>query len=408
MQGVLVRRRPVILPVYDKTISLQSESTIMARLHLFNPENDIALAAGTANFTAPRAALALRSAGAALPLWYADDGDRILCNGINAQWLTSVRERFGIGCDVFDHAPGSPLTPSPWGWSAAVRREFAAEGFAQDRLPSDTDLAMRRMLSHRRTAILLNKAIAPVLGFAIAPPAAEFSDSRQLAAWLADNPAAMLKSPWSSSGRGLTDTRHTSPVETLRRAEGIIRHQGSVMAEPAYDRTGDFALLFHCRDGVCRHSGYSFFSTNGAGAYSGNVVAGDSDILAMIGRLYPAERILAAASAIADALTAIVAPHYNGPLGVDMLTARMPDGSVLLDASVELNLRMTMGFVAHNLAARYLAEGSAGTFSIRPVSDTQAPAPDEIIIDSRRIVSGRMMLTPPGGRFRFELEISQR
>lgn len=380
----------------------------MARLHLFNPENDIALAAGTANFTAPRAAVTLRTAGAALPLWYADDGDRILCNGINARWLAAMQERFGMECDVFDHVPDSPLTPSPWGWSAAVRREFAAEGFPSDRLPSDSDLECRRMLSHRRTAAMLRQVIAPLLGFDIAPAAIEFRDSRQLAAWLADNPAAMLKSPWSSSGRGLIDTRHISPAETIRRAEGIIRSQGSVMAETAYDRTGDFALLFNCCNGVCMHSGYSLFSTGRSGSYSGNVVATDADILALIGRLYPAERIVSAASAIGNALTAIVAPHYDGPLGVDMLTARMPDGSVLLDASVEMNLRMTMGFVAHSLAARYLAEGSRGSFTIEPATAAQAPAADEIITESRRIVSGRMMLTPPGGQFRFGLKVSNR
>mgnify|MGYP001140241913 FL=1 len=50
----------------------------MPRLHLFNPENDIALATGSDNFTAPKAALALRASGAAPPLWYVDPGDTFL------------------------------------------------------------------------------------------------------------------------------------------------------------------------------------------------------------------------------------------------------------------------------------------------------------------------------------------
>lgn len=379
----------------------------MARLHLFNPENDIALAAGTSNFTAPRAAVTLRNAGAALPLWYAGDGDRILCYGLNARWLDGMRERFAMDCDVFDHHPGSSLTPSPWGWSAAVRREFEAEGFAADSMPSDRDLEIRRRLSHRRTASLLREAIAPQLGFEIAPAAMEFSDTDSLASWLSANPAAIIKAPWSSSGRGLTDTRHIISDEVLRRAGGIIRRQGSVMAEPAYERTGDFALLFECTGGVCRHVGYSYFSTCGIGAYSGNTVASDERILAMIGRLYPAERIAEAAAAIASALTDIVAPHYDGPLGVDMLTARMPDDSVMLDATVEINMRMTMGFVARSLGKRFVAEGSCGSFTVAPATKSQTPV-DDIVIDNRRIVSGRMMLTPPGGQFCFELKVSQR
>ena len=378
----------------------------MARLHLFNPENDIALAAGKANFTPPKAAVALSQAGAALPLWYAEDGDRILCHGINDRWLAEQTELFGIDVDVYDHQYADTLKATPWGWSHAARREFLNEGFPAEALPTDSQLELWRQLSHRRTAAALREAIAPMLGFDIAPAATEFSDTASLAAWLAGHPAAILKSPWSSSGRGLTDTRRLNSAEVLRRAEGIIRRQGSVMAETAYERTADFALLFFCEDGACRHVGYSLFTTDAAGNYSGNYLASDSRLLAAIGRYYPADRITAVAKAIENALTTMIAPVYDGPLGVDMLTAAMADGTVILDATVELNLRMTMGFVAHSLSTRYLAEGSTGRFSVMPAALTQADVTDKKIVESHRIIRGRLMLTPPGGQFTFTAEVS--
>ncbi len=380
----------------------------MARLHLFNPENDIALGAGTANFTAPKAAVALRNAGAALPLWYADDDDRILCYGLNERWLDTQKRRFNLGCDVFDHSSHASLTPAPWGWSQAVRREYADEGFTSDNLPSDADLDCWRKLSHRRTASLLREAIAPKLDFEIAPPAVEISDPKKLRSWLTDHPRSIIKSPWSSSGRGLTDTRHVRADEVIRRCEGIMRRQGSVMVENAYERTGDFAILFRCENGVCRHAGYSLFTTDSSGNYTGNLLADDPTLLDEIGRLYPPERISEVARVMTQALGALIAPFYTGPLGVDMLTATAKDGSILLDATVEVNLRMTMGFVAHSLSERFLAKCSSGLFRTSPAFNSQTPAEDDVVIDDRRIVSGRMMLTPPGGQFRFELEAFRR
>ncbi len=374
----------------------------MPRLHLFNPENDIALATGSDNFTAPKAALALRASGAALPLWYGDPGDTFLAYGINTRWLDSVRERFGIGVGVFDHRSANVFEPAPWGWSAAVRRDFLREGFTADSLPDNSILNRWRQLSHRRTAAELCRMIAPRLDFAIAPPAVEIDSVDRLSRYLADNRSVIIKSPWSSSGRGLIDTRHISAAEALRRSEGIIRRQGSVMVETAYERTADFAMLFECADSRCRRVGLSLFTADASGSYTGNALASDSRLLERLSRHYPASRLNAAGEALREAVECLIAPCYSGPLGIDMLVARLNDGSALLDATVEINLRMTMGFVAHSLSERFLSPGSEGSFSVTPAYNS--PAPDDAIIENRRIISGRIDLTPPGGLFRFAAE----
>ena len=375
----------------------------MARLHLFNPENDIALAVGSDNFTAPKAAIALRSAGATMPLWYGDPGDAVLTYGINARWLNEVRERFGCGVTVFDHRSADDFDPAPWGWSAAVRKDLLREGFDVRRLPDDDLLSRLRLLSHRRTASEINRMIAPSLGFAIAPPAIEIGSVSDLSRYLADNPDVIIKSPWSSSGRGLIDTRRISAPEALRRSQGIIRRQGSVMVETAYERVADFAMLFECSGGRCRQAGLSLFTADSAGAYTGNILAPDSRLLERLDSLYPADRLTPVGDAIRNAIEKLIAPTYSGPLGVDMLIARLSDGSALLDATVELNLRMTMGFVAHRLTETWIAPGSEGTFTVTPQNDS--PAPDNMIVENRRMVSGRIALTPPGGLFRFAADV---
>lgn len=374
------------------------------KVHLFNPENDIALAHGEANFTPPRAARRIRDAGAALPFWYADDDDRILCYGINARWLDGVREKFGIMADVFDHDTSNGFKPAPWGWSTAVRREFLNEGFAPSDLPDDDTLACQRELSHRRTASVIRDALARRLDFDIAPAAIEARDLSALRELIARRKAVIIKSPWSSSGRGLIDSRLYTTDEIIRRCDGIIRRQGCVMVEEAYDRICDFAMLFICENRSCRHVGYSLFTTDSNGNYTGNILADDNRLLAEISKNYPCERIEKVAIELEQVLSETIAPHYEGPLGIDMLVARgHTEEKPLLDASVEMNLRMTMGFVAHRFCKRYLAPESTGRFSVSP-KKREAPSIPSAVIESNRLVAGSLDLVPDESPFFFRID----
>ncbi len=375
----------------------------MAKLHLFNPDNDLALASGIENFTAPKAAVALRRAGAALPLWYGNRGHSLLAYGVNARWLDTMCQRFGLEVSIFDHNNCDGYEAAPWGWSLAARKDFIREGFSPEHLPTDEQIAAWRQLSHRRTAAMLREEVAKRLDFEIAPAAVEVNNSNELRHILSEKQALIIKSPWSSSGRGLLDTRHVSAEETLRRCEGTIQRQGSVMVENAYDRAADFAMLFECQDGKCAFVGYSLFNADASGSYTGNKLATDKRLLEIIGAEYPAARIVQTAEAMRQAVERLIAPSYDGPLGVDMLVARLDDNSTMLDATVEINLRMTMGFVAHSLSEHFLADGSEGEYSVIPTKNI--PAPDNIIVESRRMVSGRIDLTPPGGQFRFVVDV---
>ena len=71
-------------------------------------------------------------------------------------------------------------------------------------------------------------------------------------------------------------------------------------------------------------------------------------------------------------------------------------------ALVEINLRMTMGFVARRFHDRYMAEGSTGRYSVTPRQTIVSPLPDAVT-DSHRLVSGTVTLNPEG-RFAFTVE----
>lgn len=169
----------------------------MASLHLFNPDNDIALARDVDNFTAPSAARDIRHAGSTLPMWYGSPGDSIIAQGISARWYDSVEKLFSTGIDVIGDSSPDTFTPSPWGWSKASRRDFIRLGMGPALLPDDSTLDRLRMLSHRRTAISVVRCLEERMPFAIATPAVEARDEKQIADFFDRNSAVIAKEPWS-------------------------------------------------------------------------------------------------------------------------------------------------------------------------------------------------------------------
>ncbi|MDE6498587.1 MAG: hypothetical protein K2L21_08005 [Muribaculaceae bacterium] len=368
-----------------------------AKLLMYYPENDLALAAGTASYTPPPAARALHRAGEALPLWMARPGDRFVCSGLSEQWYTDICGSFGIeDVDVYDHSDAS-LQPSPWGWSLASRRALESAGYPAAGLPDDAAIARLRELSHRRTAITFRQSIAPLLPFGIAEAAEEALDSGSVERYLARHPAVIAKAPWSCSGRGIVRSG-SMPVEAfLQQCAGIIRRQGSVMLEPEHDKALDFALLFECDGcGLAAFRGISVFATTPRGGYTSNVVAPQPQLHAIVDAAAGPGRLDAIIAAATATLPAVV-PGYRGPLGIDMLVT----ASGLIDASVELNLRYTMGFVALGFS-RYLAPEARASLDVVP--SPQAPAAGATITNGL-LAAGELDLTPPGKDFAFRARV---
>jgi hypothetical protein len=374
----------------------------MARLHLFFPENDLALAHGGAHFTPPAAARKLHRAGEILPLWYSDADDRVITSGINAEWLDNIRRRFNIEATIFNRQPKSQLVPYPWGWSEAscqVYRNFQVDEMS---LPGDFELDEIRHTSHRARAAEVTRHAQSLLDFDIAPEAIEVHDENELYRAICSGAPMILKTPWSSSGRGLITTRNNSISNILRQAEGIFRRQYSIMVEHEWDKVLDFALLYEREtNGTIRYVGLSLFETNERGAYIGNSLAAPEILHARLAAQFPAlpKLIEAFRTALAD----IAHSKYIGPLGVDMMLIKSPtEPQKVMAAVCEVNVRMTMGRVAHEFAVRHLAEGSEGTYQVLPTAMCPRMERSPEIVNGK-LVCGELDLTPPNADFTFRV-----
>lgn len=363
----------------------------MSRLLLFNPENDLALAADERNYTPRAHAAALHRAGALLPAWWAGHGDLLLAPAGSRADLEAIRSQYGLNGEIATPEAVAEMVTEcePWGWSLDAKRQFMAAGVPEARLPDDATLGRWRELSHRRSAVWLNRYIAGEMPETMLPRFPEIYTDAEAAMSLIESldKACYVKAPWSSSGRGVFVAR-SMPSATLRgQIAGIVRRQGAVIIEPALDRTADFAALYYCRDGVPGWGGWSVFMTAERCAYVGNLVATQPVLQALVSDMINPVDAGRLVEVQLEGLTRLLAGSgYTGWLGVDMLTYRDVSGRNRLDACVEINLRRTMGVVAMELAGHFCPDRPM-TYSVEYNAGSQA---------------GRHLLVPREG-FSFKL-----
>lgn len=137
----------------------------------------------------------------------------------------------------------------------------------------------------------------------------------------------------------------------------IVRRQGSALLERQIGVAAEGAALFMARgNGTVEFCGWSLFECSASGAYLGNAVAPQDELVRRLGQMTGPTVLGQTAQALADAIPGVLG-GYCGPLGVDMLIGC--DGQIV--SCSEINLRLTMGFVALALAGRH---GMCGRLSM--------------------------------------------
>lgn len=338
------------------------------KLYLFNPEHDIALAHGKPLFTAPRAGRQLRSDLGFLPALWATADDRVWVDDPSAAYEAVRRLAIDVPQGVFVDATALRRIASeveavrPWGWDAAVRHDLLRQGVPSKVMPSDATLDFIRTASHRKTSqSILHKLKSNLQTNSLIGESMQVKDEdglqRQLQLW----PSAVLKAPWSSSGRGVRMVNAPLNEAITHWAMGVIRKQGSLMVEPCYDKLVDFGMEFISDSLSVRYVGLSLFATQGT-AYTGNILATEEEKRQKLSQYVPLSLVDTVRMAMKKELSRLFSGYYTGPLGVDMMVVRAADGSSLLHPCVEINVRMTMGHVALALSSKSLRGAMSVTY----------------------------------------------
>ena len=216
-------------------------------------------------------------------------------------------------------------------------------------MPSEAEIAVIRDLSHRRTAVDLLRSldIEGTVGESVVLETPE-SVALQVERW----GRAVIKAPWSSSGRGIRFVDTVLDDYQSRWLRNVLTRQGSVVVEPYYDKVKDFAMEFESDGcGAVTCLGLSLFHTAN-GAYTGNILAEEEEKRNMISRYVSVDLLDAVQKRICQSLGCVFQGRYQGVFGVDMMivNGKQSNGRFLLHPCVEINLRRTMGHVALSLS----------------------------------------------------------
>lgn len=329
------------------------------KLHIFNPEHDIALATNVKRFTAPHAARQLRSEMGFLPALWASDGDMVMVDDIKAaEHRLNRLKRYAANVSLVSLNNASSLqllqhhldeieSIEPWGWDSGVAEILQKAGLPQKLIPHTKHLEDIRQLSNRCWAASnllpeVRRADDLMMG-----ESWYIKDFNELSLKVSDSECYVMKAPWSSSGRGIRYLTH--PDHWLRNqtwARNIIERQGGIMVEPYYNKVKDFGMEFLAHaDGSVTYEGLSLFQTIN-GAYSGSIIDTEAEKQMILERYVPAQLLETTRNTICEVLSHNLKNRYQGPLGVDMMIVANTDNQLRLHPCVELNLRRTMGHVA--------------------------------------------------------------
>ena len=330
------------------------------KLHIFNPEHDLALAANLRQFTAPHAGRQLRSDLAFIPALWADQGDWVLVDDIDNA-LDKVRH---LGMHLaekvefitkaqLEHALKTEFLDSihPWGWNLSLKRELEQMRVPEIMLPTDDILNKVRAISSRQWAAEhLQQGVVY---------ADSYPEVKEL---VLQHGKAVVKAPWSSSGRGVKyvaadEFRTAGEYPAFERwTRNVIAHQGGVTVEPYYNKVKDFGMEFEMVDGVVKYCGLSLFQTI-KGAYTGNILASEEEKEEILASYVSLDELAQIRQHIIETLQPVLKSIYSGPFGVDMMIYADDERRLQINPCVELNLRRTMGHVALSLG---VSEKTAG------------------------------------------------
>ena len=370
-------------------------------IYLFNPEHDMALAAFSPYYKPPADVVRMSADLSALPAWMAAAGDVVYMSERekNIKWNCSEAASLLPKLRWTDRFLDMPY--KPWGWNPALCATLAGNGVGASFFPSEERLKKMRCLSGRVCYVSLLsdlRQFPTTCGMAVA-----CSSFEEVKSFLESFHQAVLKAPWSGSGRGVMKVSLSSLSDSMVGwINRIIRTQGHVMAEPLYDKMLDFAMEFFAdEDGGISFVGYSLFETDAHGNYKSNMLLSDGQIESMLASYVPLSLLHQVRKRLLAYFRHSLPNVYIGYFGVDMMVCRQ-NRNFLLHPLVEVNLRMNMGAFSRLFFDRYCLPQACGCYAVEFFrGEGEASLFDEHMRNSfplevcdGRIASGYLSLAP--------------
>jgi hypothetical protein len=363
-------------------------------IHYFNPGHEMAVLNASPYYRLPESIRKMQDDLALLPAWYAAPGDYVMLpddyrSGMPDLTSETVNQEVALW----------GISPQSVYFFEKLNKQYGLKWKIPEWKTEYRSLGSR--LTSQKVLASLMDAV-PEIEKTILPDL--FSRIEDIEDFVSQTTGRqVLKSPYSSSGRGLV----WLPPGSLARSEkqiisGMLKKQSQVSLEKALDNQFDFSMHFEITPKTeTRFIGYSVFQTNAKGAYECSLLANQKILEGQITSFISIDLLLEIKSALTGILQKLYAPYYNGNIGVDMLIYRS-GGQYKLHPCIEVNMRKSMGYLAIRLMDNHLCVDSQGVFKIEYHSDSLAicqrhsewQQTDPLFFENGRIQSGYFSLCP--------------
>ncbi len=350
-------------------------------IYIFNATSEMAISNGTVSFMPNKILTRFEQDLDILPICYASEKDVILVHKIPDSIFLETLAKAGMPIPrfaLFPHALNNhtflkenKAELKPWGWSPRIHHQLAPlkpqcnQDFHNQ--PNTHWKSEHKELYSRKMALAclehiavnnpsekyISKDIFPVI----------CTNQSEVEALQKQWQQIVIKSPWSSSGRGLQVLRKAFINKSVEQAlGGVLKSQGYVMVEALVNKQLDFSVQFKVDNkGTLNFLGFGFFDTNENGQYQANHLGYTPELFEQVLSNKDQTKLI---SDIENALKAnLIHQKYCGYLGIDCILFLDSDSNYKIQPCLEINLRYNMGTIALKLNP-YIHQESKGTFNI--------------------------------------------
>lgn len=361
----------------------------MGRVELFimNPSCEMAIASGVAAYTPPKQIALFEQLIEQIPIWFISSSSYLLVERCpSTEYIDSLTEILGSTPNFITPVRLRELTSQGldidiklWGLTPAIEKGIQSitkrSGVCLNQPKAAQWCSTLRNFVSRHFALeILTKSLERVETFSNLRDIVSVESLPNIAysideieSFMKQNSSSVLKSPWSSSGRGVMFVKGGNLEEIDKRwCSSVLKLQDSVMVEHRLERVIDFSLHFDIvESGAVNYVGLVSFNTDLRGNYNGsNIEALPKSFIEETALTEDIFNRVANDIVLPELVNSGIGDIYSGSLGVDGIVYRSEvDGSIKINPCLEINVRESMGRVTLSLRDK-LAEGAAGVWSI--------------------------------------------
>lgn len=373
-------------------------------LWLFNPNHDMAIANNSSYYISSNKVNKMMSDLSFFPAWFVfndEESNDVLVSNETYKLLKNSSLKVIPNVDAVCEINKDYDYIHSWGWNRSILKMLDSLDVPMNLLPSLERLNHIRQISNRETSVNILPLLKTDSDFCGDSFVAYSVD--EIIFFLDIHSSIVVKAPWSGSGRGIHFIKREIGYNDERWILNTLRMQNSIIVEPLYNKVVDFAMEFYINsEGEISFCGYSFFDTDGEGAYKKNILASNEMIETILGKYVSVEKLNMLKKNLLYQLSDKIKSYYIGIVGVDMMICVDKNNSYKIHPCVEINFRMNMGIASRIFYDRYVFNGKKGELRIEYYDEKGLAISEDnkmeklypLKMKNGKILSGYLSLTP--------------